>query len=84
MQVLVGRGAGIVIVACIGRLDPRVWLQRQWSDYVREGIVRQPGRSVIGGSARPHPVTRRAGAGWLATGSCPLSLIVPDGKEATS
>ena len=81
---VIGRGAGIIIVARISRLDPRVRLQRQWSDYVREGIVRQPGPSVIGGSARPHPVTWRAGAGWLATGSCPLSLIVPDGKEATS
>ena len=62
MKVLVGRGGGIVIVACVSRLYPGIGLKWKGSDYVRKRIVSQPGRTVIGRPARPHPVTRCAGA----------------------
>jgi hypothetical protein len=52
------------------------------SDYVRERIVSQPGRTVISRRARPHSIARCAGARRLATRSCPLSLVIPDGEEA--
>ena len=57
-------------------------MQRQRGDYVRKRHVGQPGHAVVGRLARPHPVARGAGAGGLATGRCPLSLVVPDGEEA--
>jgi len=74
--VLVDRGGGIVIVSCISRLDPWIGLKWKWRDYVRECIVRQPCRTVIGEPARPHPVTRRAGTRWLQL-QLFLSFVIP-------
>src|SRR6266480_2650318 len=82
VEVLVRRGGSIVIVACIRRLYPRVRLRRKWSDHVGECIVGQPGCTIIGGPACPHPVARRARAGWLAASSGPFALVIPHSKEA--
>src|SRR5262249_56916239 len=57
VKVLVGRGTGIVIVTRIGRLDPGVRLRRQRANYIRERLVRQPTHAIVGGTARPHPLT---------------------------
>lgn len=84
MKMLVDRGSGIVIVPRIHRLYARIRLKRQRRDYVREGVVRQPGRAVIGGSARPHTVTRRTRAGRLTTSRCPFTLVIPYRKKAAS
>src|SRR5439155_9255419 len=81
-EVLVEQRGGVVVVAHIDRYDARVGLQRQRGDYVRKRHVGQPGHAVVGGLARPHPVAGGAGAGGLATGRCPLSLVVPDDEEA--
>ena len=51
---LVSSRGAVVVVARIGRLDTRVALQRQRTDYVRERFVGQPGRTVIVGLASLH------------------------------
>ena len=73
------RGA-IIVVARIGRLDAVIRLRRQRADNVRECIVRQPRRAVIGGFARPHPVT---GNGRVAPGAAStLARVIPRRQEA--
>src|SRR5881227_1984503 len=52
------------------RDDARVVLSWQRADHIREHIVRQPSRTVVGGLACPHPVTRD---GCVTTGAAVLS-----------
>src|SRR5262245_18145936 len=80
MQVLVRRRTGIIIVARIGRLDTRVGLRRQRANRIRERLVRQPTCAVVGGSARPHPVTWNAGITTSAAGT--LACVVPYGENS--
>ena len=82
MKMLIYRGSGIVIVPRIHRLYARIRLKRQRRNYVREAVVIQPGRTVIGGSARPHPVTRRTRTGRLTTSRCPFALVIPHREKA--
>jgi hypothetical protein len=75
------RGA-VVVVARIGRLDAVIRLCRERGDNVRECIVRQPRRAVIGGFARPHPVT---GNGRVAPGAAStLARVIPRRQEAAA
>src|SRR5438552_391899 len=72
----------VVVITCVSRLDPWVRLFRQWGDYVREHVVRQPACAVIVGLPRPHPVTRSA---WVASNAaCALTRVIPCRKEGAS
>src|SRR5206468_11454063 len=53
----------------------------QGRDYIRERCVSQPGRAVVGGLARIHPVTRNGRVTYLAVVRR-LALVVPHGEEA--
>src|SRR5438874_1375998 len=77
-----GYRRAVVVVACVGRLDPRVRLFRQRGDHVRKHVVRQPASAVIVGLARPHPVTRSA---WVACNAvCALARVIPRRQESAS
>src|SRR6266446_7853357 len=72
----------VVVITCVSRLDPWVRLFRQWGDYVREHVVRQPACAVIVGLPRPHPVTRSA---WVAcNAACALTGVIPCRQEGAS
>src|SRR6266550_2792852 len=72
----------VVVITCVSRLDPWVRLFRQWGDYVREHVVRQPARAIIVGFARPHPVTRSA---WVASNAvCAFARVIPCRQESAS
>src|SRR5438105_5239708 len=71
-----GQSGGVVVVA------PR--LRGQRADYVREGIVRQPGDAVVVGPARIHPVTRGVDT-RRASGRPPaITLVIPDCKDGAT
>src|SRR5438270_768644 len=77
-----GYRRAVVVVACVGRLDPRVRLFRQRGDHVRKHVVRQPASAVVVGLARPHPVTRSA---WVACNAvCALARVIPRRQESAS
>src|SRR2546423_5658184 len=77
-----GYRRAVVVVACVGRLDPRVRLFRQRGDHVRKHVVRQPRRAVVVGFARPHPVTRSA---WVACNAvCAFARVIPCRQEGAS
>ncbi len=53
----------------------------QRADYVREGIVRQPGDAVVVGPARIHPVTRAVGACYASRCTPAITLVIPDRED---
>src|SRR6266480_1096228 len=73
------RGA-VVVVARVGGKDAGVRLRRKRGDYVRKRIVRQPGRAVVIGLARPHPVTGSGRVTKSAVGA--LALVIPRRQES--
>jgi hypothetical protein len=75
---------GVVVVAQIRRYDARFGLPRQRADYVREGIVRQPGDAVVVRPARIHPITRAVTASYASRRPAAITLVVPDGKEGAT
>jgi hypothetical protein len=80
---MLGEDCGaVVVIAGIGRHDARVDLGGEWADYVRERHVSQPGRTVVGGLACPHPVT---GDCWVTIGTAgALACVVPHGEEGAT
>ena len=82
MRMLVRRGTGIVIITCIGRLNTRVRLCWQRANHIRERLVRQPTRAIVGGPARPHPVTGNGGTTASAAGT--LACVIPDGEDSAT
>ena len=52
------------------------------ADYVAEGHVGEPSRTVVGGLARPHPVARDAWVTFGAAGA--LARVIPRGEESAS
>src|ERR1700757_2316493 len=73
------RGA-VVVVTCIGRLDPRIRLRWQRRDHVREHVVRQPASAVVVRLARKHPVTRSV---WIASNAVgALARVIPCRQES--
>ena len=82
MQVLVRGRTGIVIIACIGRLNTRVGLRRQRANQIRERLVRQPTHAVVGGPARPHSVTGNGGITTSAAGT--LARVIPYGENSAT
>src|SRR5437667_8456860 len=79
-----GQRRGVVVVAHIRRYDARFGSRRQRADYVREGFVRQPGKAVVVGPARIHPVTRAVAASYASRCPSAITLVVPDRKEGTT
>src|SRR6267378_1913593 len=77
------RGA-VVVVARVERLDARVALQRQRTDYIRGRFVSQPGHAVIGRLPGMHLVAKIAGTRGLTAGRCPWCLVIPRGEESAS
>src|SRR6266496_3349588 len=82
MQMLVRRGTGIVIIARIGGLNTRVRLRRQRANHIRERLIRQPTRAVVGGPARPHPVTRNGGITTSAADT--LACVIPYSEDSAT
>jgi hypothetical protein len=69
----------VVVIACIGGVDPRIRLRRQRTYYVRQRIVNRPCRAIIGGLARPHSVARNLRVTARATGALPR--VIPGGQS---
>ena len=80
---MLGRCRGtVVVVPRIARYDERVRLRRQWTDYVREHVVSQPGNPVVGRLAPPHPVAGNGRVTLLAAGA--LACVIPGGEEGAT
>src|SRR5438105_5340629 len=73
--------SAIVVIAYVAPYDERIALRWQRTDYVRERIVRQPAQAVVGGLARPHPVTRRGWVTILAVAVGALPRVIPCREE---
>src|SRR6185437_11489200 len=76
---LAGYRRAVVVVTCIGRLDPRIRLRWQRSYHVREHVVRQPACAIVVGLARKHPVTRSVWIACNAVGA--LARVIPRRQE---
>src|SRR6267378_2167006 len=74
----------VVIVARVERLNTRVALQRQRTDYIRGRFVSQPGHAVIGRLPGMHLITEGGRIARLATGRYPWRLVIPRGEESSS
>src|SRR2546430_9115299 len=72
--------AAVVVVARIAPYDAGVRLAGEWSDYVRERIVRQPRDTVIVRFAPPHPVTRNGRVPLGAAGT--LARVIPHREDS--
>ena len=57
-------------------------MRRQWTDYVRERIISQPGRAVVVRLAREHLVARSSSAGRVAISAG--TRVVPHGEDGAS
>src|SRR5215510_7198798 len=77
-----GCRGSVVVVPNIARHDERVGLRRQWSDYVREHVVSQPGNTIIDGLAAPHSVTRNPRVPLDAAGA--LACVIPRREEGAT
>src|SRR5207244_3920628 len=75
------RGA-VVVVARIAPYDAGVRLAGEWSDYVREHIVRQPRDTVIVRFAPPDPVARNRRVTFLAAGA--LARVIPHREDGAT
>ena len=72
------RGA-VIVIAGIRRLDAGIGLRWQRADYIGELHISQPCHPVIGGLARPHPVTGHSRISAGATGA--LAPVIPCSKD---
>src|SRR2546423_465658 len=72
----------IVVIARVARHNKRIALSGQRTHHIAEGHVRKPGRAVVSGLARPHPVTGPGRVAFAATGA--LAPIIPSGKHSAS
>jgi hypothetical protein len=79
-EVLGDQCEAVVVVARVIANDVPVLYGCQGSYYVRKHIVRQPGRAIVSGLARPHSITRNVHVTLGAAGALPL--VVPGGEEA--
>lgn len=79
VQVQVGHGRPIIVIARISFHDARIGLVGKRRDYVRDRHVREPTRAIVGRLRSPDPVARDR---WIALGAalC-LALIVPRGEQ---
>lgn len=79
VQVQVGHGRPIIVIARISFHDARIGLVGKRRDYVRDRHVPEPTRAIVGRLRSPDPVARDR---WIALGAalC-LALIVPRGEQ---
>ena len=75
------RGA-VVVVARIVRLRCRSGWPGSGLTTSENASCRQPGRAVVGGLARPHPVARNGRVTLAAAGA--LARVIPHGEEGAT
>jgi len=79
--VLIVQPGAVVIVAHIFRHNAWVRLAGKRRQNVREGFIRPPGDSVVGGLARKHLIAPNGGA-TLDTGLGGIALVIPHREKA--